>query len=285
MKTIKVVAAIICDGEKIFATQRGYGDWKDYWEFPGGKIEAGETPEEALRREILEELDTGIAVGEKLTTIEYDYPEFHLSMECFPATVTAGNLVLKEHEAARWLTPEDLDSVRWLPADQIIIELLKKRMNRREQSSRQERIAALIGILFNTGLVLAGLDQRFGWTKLPVFLKLSAACLMLSSYGICLLTARVNPFLSRTVEVREGQTAVDTGPYRIVRHPMYAGTSLFFAAVPLLLDSWIAFFAFLPLPFLLCRRLLEEEKMLEEGLAGYREYMKRVKYRLIPGIW
>ena len=158
-------------------------------------------------------------------------------------------------------------------------------MNRREPSPRQEKIAALIGILFNTGLVLAGLDQRFGWTKLPVFLKLSAACLMLSAYGICLLTARVNPFLSRTVEVREGQTAVDTGPYRIVRHPMYAGTSLFFAAVPLLLDSWIAFFAFLPLPFLLCRRLLEEEKMLEEGLAGYREYMKRVKYRLIPGIW
>ena len=164
-------------------------------------------------------------------------------------------------------------------------ELLKKRMNRREPSPRQEKIAALIGILFNTGLVLAGLDQRFGWTKLPAFLKLSAACLMLSAYGICLLTARVNPFLSRTVEVREGQTAVDTGPYRIVRHPMYAGTSLFFAAVPLLLDSWIAFFAFLPPPFLLCRRLLEEEKMLEEGLAGYREYMKRVKYRLIPGIW
>ena len=164
-------------------------------------------------------------------------------------------------------------------------ELLKKRMNRREQSPRQERIAALIGILFNTGLVLAGLDQRFGWTKLPVFLKLSAACLMLSAYGICLLAARVNPFLSRTVEVREGQTAVDTGPYRIVRHPMYAGTSLLFPAVPLLLDSWIAFFAFLPLPFLLCRRLLEEEKMLKEELAGYREYMKRVKYRLIPGIW
>ena len=132
-------------------------------------------------------------------------------------------------------------------------ELLKKRMNRREPSPRQEKIAALIGILFNTGLVLAVLDQRFGWTKLPVFLKLSAACLMLSAYGICLLAARVNPFLSRTVEVREGQTAVDTGPYRIVRHPMYAGT--------------------------------EEEKMLEEGLAGYREYMKRVKYRLIPGIW
>ncbi|MBP5170208.1 MAG: (deoxy)nucleoside triphosphate pyrophosphohydrolase [Oscillospiraceae bacterium] len=126
MKTIKVAAAIICDGERIFATQRGYGAWKDYWEFPGGKLEAGETPEEALRREILEELDTGIAVGKKLTTVEYDYPEFHLSMECFLATVTEGNLVLKEHEAARWLTPDDLDTVHWLPADQIIIELLKK---------------------------------------------------------------------------------------------------------------------------------------------------------------
>ena len=126
MKTIKVAAAIICDGERIFATQRGYGAWKDYWEFPGGKLEAGETSEEALRREILEELDTGIAVGKKLTTVEYDYPEFHLSMECFLATVTEGNLVLKEHEAARWLTPDDLDTVHWLPADQIIIELLKK---------------------------------------------------------------------------------------------------------------------------------------------------------------
>lgn len=126
MKTIKVAAAIICDGERIFATQRGYGAWKDYWEFPGGKLEAGETPEEALRREILEELDTGIAVGKKLTTVEYDYPEFHLSMECFLSTVTEGNLVLKEHEAARWLTPDDLDTVHWLPADQIIIELLKK---------------------------------------------------------------------------------------------------------------------------------------------------------------
>ena len=125
MKTIKVVAAIICDGEKIFATQRGYGDWKDYWEFPGGKIEAGETPEEALRREILEELDTGIAVGEKLTTIEYDYPEFHLSMDCFYATVTRGDLVLREHEAARWLEIGELDAVRWLPADRIVVEALK----------------------------------------------------------------------------------------------------------------------------------------------------------------
>ena len=125
MKTIHVVAAVICEKERIFATQRGYGAWKDYWEFPGGKIEPGETPEEALSREILEELDTEIAVGEKLTTVEYDYPEFHLSMECKYASVTEGSLVLKEHEAAKWLRPDELDTVCWLPADRIIIGLLK----------------------------------------------------------------------------------------------------------------------------------------------------------------
>ena len=128
MKTIHVVAAVIVDHGRVFATQRGYGDWKDYWEFPGGKIELGETPEEALRREIREELDTGIAVKEKITTIEYDYPEFHLSMECFLAEVTEGSLVLKEHEAARWLRNDELDTVRWLPADRTIIELLKQRL-------------------------------------------------------------------------------------------------------------------------------------------------------------
>ena len=128
MKTIHVVAAIIVDGDRVFATQRGYGDWKDYWEFPGGKVELGEMPEAALHREILEELDTKIAVGERITTIEYDYPEFHLSMECFLARITEGSLVLKEHEAARWLKKNELDSVKWLPADQTIIELLKQRV-------------------------------------------------------------------------------------------------------------------------------------------------------------
>ena len=127
MKRIHVVAAIIVDGNRIFATQRGYGDWKDYWEFPGGKIEPGETPEAALHREILEELDTEIAVGQRITTIEYDYPDFHLSMECFLAYVTEGALVLKEHEAAKWLKKDELDSVKWLPADQTIIELLSQR--------------------------------------------------------------------------------------------------------------------------------------------------------------
>ena len=125
MKTIHVVAAVIRHEDRIFATERGYGPWKDYWEFPGGKIEPGETAEEALRREILEELDTEIAVGRKLATVEYDYPEFHLSMDCFLAEVVSGNLVLKEHEAAKWLSKEELDSVAWLPADQGIIGMLK----------------------------------------------------------------------------------------------------------------------------------------------------------------
>ena len=128
MKIIHVVAAVIVDGDRVFATQRGYGEWKDYWEFPGGKIELGETPEAALHREILEELDTEIAVGDKITTIEYNYPEFHLTMECFLARVLAGRLVLKEHEAARWLKKNELNSVKWLPADQTIIELLKQRV-------------------------------------------------------------------------------------------------------------------------------------------------------------
>ena len=126
MKTINVVAAVILDQDRIFATQRGYGDWKDYWEFPGGKIEEGETPERALCREIREELDTVITVGDKLTTVEYDYPAFHLSMDCFIAKIIEGDLVLKEHEAARWLRKDELDTVNWLPADQVIIELLKK---------------------------------------------------------------------------------------------------------------------------------------------------------------
>ena len=121
MKTIRVVAAVIKDGDKIFATQRGYGDLKGGWEFPGGKIEEGETPQKALKREIMEELDTEIEVGELIDTIEYDYPEFHLSMGC---SVVRGDLVLKEHEAARWLGKNELMDVEWLPADvEIAIKL------------------------------------------------------------------------------------------------------------------------------------------------------------------
>ncbi|MBS7362993.1 MAG: 8-oxo-dGTP diphosphatase MutT [Paludibacteraceae bacterium] len=131
MKIIEVVAAIIRDSdERVFCTQRGYGEWKDWWEFPGGKIEAGESHKDALRREIREELATDIEVGSLLTTVEYDYPKFHLTMHCYLCTVVRGNLTLLEHEDARWLRKEELDTVRWLPADRSIIELLRdKRWN------------------------------------------------------------------------------------------------------------------------------------------------------------
>ena len=130
MKTVRVVAAVIKaineNGEPIiFATQRGYGEFKGGWEFPGGKIEAGETSQEALKREIMEELDTEIAVGELIETIEYDYPTFHLSMDCFWCEIVKGDLVLKEHEAAKWLKKEQLDDVEWLPADVTIIKTIK----------------------------------------------------------------------------------------------------------------------------------------------------------------
>lgn len=133
MKTINVVAAIIkATNEKgepiIFATQRGYGDFKGGWEFPGGKIEEGETPEEALVREIREELDTKIEVGELLDTIEYDYPTFHLSMKCFWSSIVSGDLVLKEHEAARWLTKNEIFDVEWLPADISLVGKIKEEM-------------------------------------------------------------------------------------------------------------------------------------------------------------
>ena len=129
MKTIRVVAAVIKavdeNGEPIiFATQRGYGEFKGSWEFPGGKIEAGETPQEALKREIMEELDTEISVGEFIDTVEYDYPDFHLSMDCFWCEIIKGNLVLKEHEAARWLTKEHFGEVEWLPADQGLLKMV-----------------------------------------------------------------------------------------------------------------------------------------------------------------
>lgn len=126
MKTIRVVAAVIRDGDRIFATQRGYGDFRGGWEFPGGKIEEGESPQEALVREIKEELETEIAVGELIDTIEYDYPTFHLSMDCFWVEIVSGDILLKEHEAAKWLTKETLDSVEWLPADVSIIDHIRE---------------------------------------------------------------------------------------------------------------------------------------------------------------
>ena len=133
MKTIRVVAAVIKstnenDEPIIFATQRGYGDMKGGWEFPGGKIEPGETPQEALRREIMEELETEIIVGELIQTIEYDYPNFHLSMDCFWCEIESGSLELKEHEDAKWLTKNQLNSVDWLPADITLIEALNEQL-------------------------------------------------------------------------------------------------------------------------------------------------------------
>ena len=126
MKHIEVVAAIIRKGDKIFATQRGYGDWKDWWEFPGGKMEPGETPEEALVREIREELSADISVEEFLTTVEYDYPAFHLTMHCYLCTLLDEAMHLNEHEAARWLSKAELRSVKWLPADLEVVEIMKE---------------------------------------------------------------------------------------------------------------------------------------------------------------
>ena len=128
MKTIEVVAAIIRKGDRVFATQRGYGEWKDWWEFPGGKMEAGETPKEALIREIKEELDADISIGRLLDTIEWDYPTFHLTMHCYMCSLLNDALHLNEHEAARWLRTNDLSSVNWLPADNQLLPLIEREL-------------------------------------------------------------------------------------------------------------------------------------------------------------
>ena len=129
MKRIEVVAAIIIKGNQVFATQRGYGEFKGWWEFPGGKIESGECPQEALKREIIEELDAEISVGELLETVEWDYPTFHLTMHCFICTLKSESLHLNEHEDSAWLTKETLDSVKWLPADLILLDKISQQLN------------------------------------------------------------------------------------------------------------------------------------------------------------
>ena len=139
MKTIRVAAAVLCDGTRIFATQRGYGEWKDYWEFPGGKIEPGETPREALIREIREELAAEIRVGKRITTVEYDYPKFHLSMDCFWCELIGG-LTLLEAEDARWLTGDELMSVNWLPADLDLLALIRDTWEERPRPAGEAAI-------------------------------------------------------------------------------------------------------------------------------------------------
>lgn len=129
MKSIEVVAAIIRVGDRVFATQRGYGPWKDWWEFPGGKMEEGETPQEALKREIMEELSADIHVGKLLNTVEWDYPEFHLTMHCFMCTLSHDAMHLNEHEAAKWLNMTTLHSVKWLPADEALLPVIEKELN------------------------------------------------------------------------------------------------------------------------------------------------------------
>lgn len=142
MKIVKVIAAIIIHDNHILATQRGYGDFKDGWEFPGGKIEPGETPQAAIVREIKEELDMEVEVGTFLETVEYDYPNFHLSMDCFFCTIKSGKIALKEHEAAKWLTKETLDSVAWLPADKELIEPIKRYMDTHEEKRRPPNVSS-----------------------------------------------------------------------------------------------------------------------------------------------
>lgn len=131
MKRIEVVAAIIVRDHEVFATQRGYGEWKDWWEFPGGKIEEGESPQDALKREILEELNADISVGELLDTIEWDYPTFHLTMHCFVCSLQSESLHLNEHEASAWLTADTLRSVRWLPADLALLDKISEKITSR----------------------------------------------------------------------------------------------------------------------------------------------------------
>ena len=131
---VQVAAAVICDGDRVFATQRGYGEFKDWWEFPGGKIEPGETPEEALVREIKEELSADIHVGKLLHTVEWDYPKFHLTMHCYMCSLVADALHLNEHEAAKWLTASTLSSVNWLPADLALIPLIEQELSTRQVS-------------------------------------------------------------------------------------------------------------------------------------------------------
>ena len=163
--------------------------------------------------------------------------------------------------------------------------LLEKRLRSKEKLSAQKSVIGLSLLMFVGGFALAGLDFRFGWTSVPGWLVVTAACLLLLSYGLYAEVMRENAWLSRTVEVQEGQQVVDSGLYGIVRHPMYAVTTVLFLSIPLVLGSWIAFAVFLIYPALMVKRIRSEEQLLEAELPGYADYQKKVKYRMIPFLW
>lgn len=164
-------------------------------------------------------------------------------------------------------------------------ELLKKRLNAKEEQKEQNLVVKLSGLMFLTGFIVAGLDFRFGWLVLPKWVTVVAAVLFLLAYVLYAEVLRENTYLSRTIEVQENQKVIDTGLYGIVRHPMYSATLLLFLAMPLVLSSLISFVIFLAYPLIIAKRIKNEEKVLEEGLQGYTEYKKKVKYRLIPFVW
>jgi len=164
-------------------------------------------------------------------------------------------------------------------------ELLKKRLNAKEEQKEQNLVVKLSGLMFLTGFIVAGLDFRFGWLVLPKWVTVVAAVLFLLAYVLYAEVLRENTYLSRTIEVQENQKVIDTGLYGIVRHPMYSATLLLFLAMPLVLGSLISFVIFLAYPLIIAKRIKNEEKVLEEGLQGYTEYKKKVKYRLIPFVW
>lgn len=163
--------------------------------------------------------------------------------------------------------------------------LLEKRLHSRENQAAQKQVVGIAALMFMGGFALAGLDFRFGWTRVPVWLINAASILLLVSYGLYAEVMRENAWLSRTVEVQEGQQVIDTGLYGIVRHPMYAVTTMLFLSIPLVLGSWISFAAFLIYPVLMAKRIQGEEALLEKELPGYRQYQKKVKYRMIPFLW
>ena len=164
-------------------------------------------------------------------------------------------------------------------------DLLEKRLNDKEKEDDQKLVVALSLLMFLAGFILSAVDFRFGWSNVPIVVVIVAAVILLVSYGMYAEVMRENQYLSRTVEVFEDQKVVDTGMYGIVRHPMYMTTVLLFLSIPLVLGSWIGFAIFMVYPFLLVKRIKNEEKVLEEGLEGYSEYKKKVKYRMIPFIW